>query len=123
MCYLLPHHHQLISLDKLPHSGILAHAVLAPSFDNSGYNVLALHASGALASYRRTSQDSAIAELNLRLPPMVDSMLSANAMPDQIKRAMEAGFLRYLTKPIKVDKLLDAIGAKPRNTAGAATGA
>ena len=49
--------------------------------------------------------------------------LSADAMPEQINKAMEAGFLRYLTKPIKVDKLLDAIDAKPRNTAGAATGA
>jgi PAS domain S-box-containing protein len=49
--------------------------------------------------------------------------LSADAMPEQINKAMEAGFLRYLTKPIKVDKLLDAIDAKPRNTADAATGA
>ena len=47
--------------------------------------------------------------------------LSADAMPDQINEAMEAGFLRYLTKPIKVDKLLDAIDAKPRNTVGAAS--
>ena len=49
--------------------------------------------------------------------------LSADAMPEQINKSMEAGFLRYLTKPIKVDKLLDAIDAKPRKTAGAATGA
>ena len=45
--------------------------------------------------------------------------LGADAMPDQIKRAMEAGFLRYLTKPIKVDKLLNAI----KEAAGERSGA
>ncbi|MEX2272612.1 MAG: ATP-binding protein [Vicinamibacterales bacterium] len=35
--------------------------------------------------------------------------LSANAMPRDIKRGLDAGFLRYLTKPIKVDELMDAL--------------
>jgi CheY-like chemotaxis protein len=35
--------------------------------------------------------------------------LSANAMPHDIKKALAAGFFNYLTKPIKVDQLLDAL--------------
>jgi PAS domain S-box-containing protein len=35
--------------------------------------------------------------------------LSANAMPRDIKRGLEAGFFRYLTKPIKVNEFLDAL--------------
>jgi CheY-like chemotaxis protein/anti-sigma regulatory factor (Ser/Thr protein kinase) len=35
--------------------------------------------------------------------------LSANAVPRDIERALEAGFFDYLTKPIKVDKFMDAL--------------
>ena len=35
--------------------------------------------------------------------------ISANAMPHDIKKGMEAGFLRYLTKPIKVNELMIAL--------------
>jgi CheY-like chemotaxis protein len=35
--------------------------------------------------------------------------ISANAMPHDIKRGLEAGFLRYLTKPIKVGEFLNAL--------------
>ncbi len=37
--------------------------------------------------------------------------LSANAMPGDIERAREAGFLDYITKPIKVDRFMDALDA------------
>jgi CheY-like chemotaxis protein len=37
--------------------------------------------------------------------------LSANAMPRDIKKGLEAGFFRYLTKPIKVNELMDTLGA------------
>jgi PAS domain S-box-containing protein len=37
--------------------------------------------------------------------------LSANAVPRDIERALEAGFFNYLTKPIKVDKFMDALDA------------
>jgi signal transduction histidine kinase/CheY-like chemotaxis protein len=37
--------------------------------------------------------------------------LSANAVPRDIQRGLEAGFLSYLTKPIKVNQLLDALDA------------
>jgi PAS domain S-box-containing protein len=49
--------------------------------------------------------------------------LSANAMPNDIRKGMEAGFFRYLTKPIKVNELMDTLrlalefaaqGARPR---------
>jgi CheY-like chemotaxis protein/two-component sensor histidine kinase len=35
--------------------------------------------------------------------------LSANALPLDIKRGLDAGFFRYLTKPIKLDEFMDAL--------------
>ena len=35
--------------------------------------------------------------------------LSANAMPRDIKKGLEAGFFRYLTKPIKIKALLETL--------------
>ena len=35
--------------------------------------------------------------------------ISANAMPHDVRRGLEAGFFRYLTKPIKIDAFMDAL--------------
>jgi CheY-like chemotaxis protein len=35
--------------------------------------------------------------------------LSANAVPRDIEKALEAGFFNYLTKPIKVNQFMDAL--------------
>jgi CheY-like chemotaxis protein len=35
--------------------------------------------------------------------------VSANAMPGDVKKGLEAGFFRYITKPIKINELVDAI--------------
>jgi CheY-like chemotaxis protein len=35
--------------------------------------------------------------------------ISANAMPHDIRKGLEAGFLCYLTKPIKVGEFMDAL--------------
>jgi CheY-like chemotaxis protein len=35
--------------------------------------------------------------------------ISANAMPRDIKKGLEAGFFRYITKPIKVVEFMDAL--------------
>jgi CheY-like chemotaxis protein len=35
--------------------------------------------------------------------------ISANAMPHDIRRGLEAGFFHYLTKPIKVDEFMNAL--------------
>ena len=35
--------------------------------------------------------------------------LSANAMPRDIEKGLEAGFFRYLTKPIKVDEFMETL--------------
>jgi CheY-like chemotaxis protein len=35
--------------------------------------------------------------------------LSANAMPRDIEKGMEAGFYRYLTKPIKIAEFMEAL--------------
>jgi signal transduction histidine kinase/ActR/RegA family two-component response regulator len=37
--------------------------------------------------------------------------LSANAVPRDIEKGLEAGFFNYLTKPIKVDEFMDALDA------------
>ncbi|MFX1689669.1 hybrid sensor histidine kinase/response regulator [Paraburkholderia sp. A2RI-6] len=36
--------------------------------------------------------------------------LSANAMPRDVEKGLKAGFFRYLTKPIKIDQFMDALG-------------
>ena len=43
-----------------------------------------------------------------RLRGGVDS-ISANAMPRDIAKGLEAGFFRYLTKPIKVNEFMDVL--------------
>ena len=35
--------------------------------------------------------------------------ISANAMPHDIKKGLQAGFFKYLTKPIKVNELMDSL--------------
>jgi CheY-like chemotaxis protein len=35
--------------------------------------------------------------------------LSANAMPRDIERGLEAGFFRYLTKPIRINEFMDTL--------------
>jgi CheY-like chemotaxis protein len=37
--------------------------------------------------------------------------LSANAMPRDIEKGLQAGFFRYLTKPIRVNEFLDTLQA------------
>ena len=42
--------------------------------------------------------------------------LSANAIPRDIERGLEAGFFRYLTKPIKVDEFMDTLDVALKST-------
>jgi CheY-like chemotaxis protein len=35
--------------------------------------------------------------------------LSANAMPRDIKKGLQAGFFRYITKPIKINEFMEAV--------------
>jgi CheY-like chemotaxis protein len=35
--------------------------------------------------------------------------LSANAVPRDIKKGLQAGFFRYVTKPIKINEFMDAL--------------
>ncbi|MDH4133578.1 MAG: response regulator, partial [Gammaproteobacteria bacterium] len=35
--------------------------------------------------------------------------LSADAMPIDIERGLKAGFMAYLTKPVKVEELMEAV--------------
>jgi CheY-like chemotaxis protein len=37
--------------------------------------------------------------------------LSANAVPHEIDQGLKAGFLRYLTKPIRIDEFMAALDA------------
>jgi CheY-like chemotaxis protein len=43
--------------------------------------------------------------------------LSSDAYPRQIAEGFEAGFFRYLTKPLKVNELMDAIDVALRYAA------
>ncbi|MFZ2949884.1 MAG: ATP-binding protein, partial [Desulfuromonadaceae bacterium] len=49
----------------------------------------------------------------LRTDPLTASIpvlaISANAMPDDVKKGLEAGFFRYLTKPINVNEFMEAL--------------
>jgi CheY-like chemotaxis protein len=51
--------------------------------------------------------------------------LSANAIPRDIAKGLEAGFFRYLTKPIKIDEFMEALDlalAFPKSRAPASEG-
>jgi len=37
--------------------------------------------------------------------------VSANAMPRDIEKGLEAGFFRYLTKPIKINQFMETLDA------------
>ena len=37
--------------------------------------------------------------------------VSANAMPRDVEKGVQAGFFRYLTKPIKIDQFMEALDA------------
>src|SRR5262249_18378504 len=41
--------------------------------------------------------------------------LTANAMPREVERGLAAGFARYLTKPLNVVQLLEAVEEELRN--------
>jgi PAS domain S-box-containing protein len=70
-----------------------------------------------IEALRILSDDPATAHI-----PMV--ALSANAMPRDIEKGLEAGFFRYLTKPIKVNEFMDTLDvafefAAPRSAVAA----
>ncbi len=48
--------------------------------------------------------------------------LSANAMPRDIQRGLEAGFFRYLTKPIKLNEFMETLDVALEVSADAASG-
>lgn len=49
--------------------------------------------------------------------------LSANAIPRDIEKALEAGFFNYLTKPIRVTQFMEAVDAALLHAGAAAGGA
>jgi CheY-like chemotaxis protein len=55
-----------------------------------------------LAALRILADDAATTHI-----PVV--ALSANAMPRDIEKGLQAGFFRYLTKPIKVNEFMDTL--------------
>jgi CheY-like chemotaxis protein len=57
---------------------------------------------GGLEALKILHEDPATAHI-----PVV--ALSANAMPRDIERGLQAGFFRYLTKPIKVNEFMDTL--------------
>jgi CheY-like chemotaxis protein len=49
--------------------------------------------------------------------------LSANALPRDIDKGLQAGFFRYLTKPIKVDQFMDALNMGLEHAVAVGSGA
>ena len=81
------------------HLGIVMARACMPDVILMDINLPGLSGFGALKVLRN---DPATAHI-----PMI--ALSANAVPRDIERGMEAGFFRYLTKPIKVREFMDAL--------------
>jgi len=48
--------------------------------------------------------------------------LSANAIPKDVAKGMNAGFFRYITKPIRIDEFMDVLDLALRTAATAADG-
>jgi signal transduction histidine kinase/CheY-like chemotaxis protein len=57
-----------------------------------------------ITALRILAQDPATAHI-----PVI--ALSANAMPRDVEKGLEAGFYRYLTKPIKIDQFMETLDA------------
>jgi PAS domain S-box-containing protein len=81
------------------HLGIQLARVCQPDVILMDINLPGISGFGALKILR---EDPATAHI----PIMA---LSANAVPRDIERGIEAGFFRYLTKPIKVNEFMDAL--------------
>ena len=59
-----------------------------------------------MSGYRRAARSCARIRRRRHIPVIA---LSANAMPRDIEKGLEAGFFRYLTKPIKVNEFMEAL--------------
>jgi CheY-like chemotaxis protein len=81
------------------HMGIQLARAYRPDLILMDINLPGISGFGALKILR---EDSATAHI----PVMA---LSANAVPRDIDKGLEAGFFRYLTKPIKVVEFMDAL--------------
>ena len=81
------------------HQGIQMARAYQPDLIIMDINLPGISGYGALAILR---EDPATAHI----PVMA---LSANAVPRDIKKGVDAGFFRYLTKPIKVNEFMDAL--------------
>jgi PAS domain S-box-containing protein len=81
------------------HLGIVMARACQPDLILMDINLPGLSGFGALKILRN---DPSTAQI-----PVI--ALSANAVPRDIERGMEAGFFRYLTKPIKVREFMDAL--------------
>ena len=57
---------------------------------------------GGLMALRILCEDATTA----RIPVIA---LSANVMPRDIEEGLEAGFVRYLTKPVEIDEFMETI--------------
>jgi len=81
------------------HEGIKMACSLKPDIILMDINMPGL---GGLAALKILRENPATAHI-----PVI--ALSSNAFHRQIKEGLEAGFFRYLTKPFKLDELMEAI--------------
>jgi len=89
------------------HLGVQIARAVCPDVILMDINLPGISGFGAL---KLLQEDSATA----RIPVIA---LSANAMPRDVEKGLEAGFLRYLTKPIKVTEFMSALDEALRHVA------
>ena len=93
----------------------------------SGVRLVGAHPSGEIALVSIPAEQPEVVLMDINLPGMsgIKAMqilradtatahipvvaLSANAIPRDIERGLQAGFFRYLTKPIKVGEFLETL--------------
>ena len=101
----------VLSMLRLAGVPLFLWLVLGPEADLAALVVLMVSGVTDYLLHIAVSSTDALRELQ-RIPstshiPVL--ALTANAMPREVERGLESGFARYLTKPINIDELNEAI--------------
>jgi len=122
---MAPRHHTVLYVEDNPESLKLVEQILSTRPDirllsapdgRLGVELARVHLPDIiLMDNNLPGLDGASAQAILRNDPKTEHIpviaLTANAMPRAINQGLAAGFFRYITKPINIKELLDAINA------------
>ena len=115
--------HTLLYVEDNPANLLLVEQIIK---ERSDFNMLSAHdAKQGIALARSHQPDIILMDINLPGMSGMEALkilhedpatahipvlaISANAMPHDIEKGLEAGFYRYLTKPVKIKELMDAL--------------